>query len=76
MDKKERLVDDEVQANNEQVEASFNVALKAREQAVEQINKLFGLNITVKKRIQNTPLMDSKVPNSEGASVSKGGEVA
>lgn len=74
MDKKERLVDDEVQANNEQVEASFNVALKAREQAVEQINKLFGLNITVKKRIQNIPLMDSKVPNSEGANDSKGGD--
>ena len=73
MDKKERLVDDEVQANNEQVEASFNVMLKAREQAVEQINKLFGLKIKVKKRIQNMPPMDSKGSETEGVNDSEGG---
>lgn len=53
MDKKERLVDDEVQANNEQVEASFNLMLKARERACELINEIFGTNISVEKRIQN-----------------------
>lgn len=57
MDKKERLVDDEVQANNEQVEASFNVMLRARESACEQINKLFGTKIKVKKRIDYKPTM-------------------
>lgn len=58
MDKRERLVDDEVQANNEQVEMSANVMLKSREQACEQINKLFGLNISVEKRTMNTPVIN------------------
>lgn len=75
-DKKERLVDDEVQANNEQVEASFNIMLKAREKACEDINKIFGTNIKVKKRILDTSkLEDLSVPNSsEGLSLLKGGE--
>lgn len=47
-DKKERLVDDEVQANNEQVECSANVMLQARKQAVKEINKMFGTNIKVR----------------------------
>ena len=53
MDKKERLVDDEVRANNAQVEICADVMLKSRELAVEQINNLFGLNIKVTKRTQN-----------------------
>lgn len=72
MDKRERLVDDEVQANNEQVEASFNIMLKARERAVDEINKMFGLNIKVHKRIQETP----KLEGSEPLKHSEGGEVA
>lgn len=60
-DKKERLVDDEVQANNEQVEVNFNMMLKAREDACQKINKLFGTNISVRKRAKNTQvLIDSK----------------
>ena len=50
MDKRERLVDDEVQANNEQVKASEDVMLKAREEACKRINKMFGLNISVRRR--------------------------
>lgn len=50
MDKKERLVDDEVQANNEQIMLAAQVMLKSREKACEQINELFGLNISVKLR--------------------------
>lgn len=68
-DKKERLVDDEVQANNEQVEASFNIMLKARERAAKRINEIFGTNISVAKRIDYTPIVDaSEVMNdSEGS---------
>lgn len=50
MDKRERLVDDEVQANNEQIELSANVFLKAREEACERINKVFGTSIKVSMR--------------------------
>ena len=50
MDKRERLVDDEVQANNEQVQASEDIFLKARQKACDEINKMFGLNISVKRR--------------------------
>ena len=68
-DKKERLVDDEVQANNEQVEASFNIMLKAREQACKDINRIFGLTgdkaVSVRKRIVN-PVITEIEPNEEG----------
>ena len=50
MDKKERMVANEVEANNEQVKASEDVLLKAREEACKNINRIFGLNISVKRR--------------------------
>lgn len=50
MDKKERMVANEVDANDEQVKASEDVMLKAREEACKQINRIFGLNISVKRR--------------------------
>lgn len=50
MDKRERLVDDEVRANNGQIKASEDVMLKARKKACELINKVFGLNVSVERR--------------------------
>ena len=50
MDKRERMVANEVEANNEQVKASEDVLLKSREQACKDINRIFGLNISVKRR--------------------------
>lgn len=50
MDKRERLVDDEVQANNEQIGLSAQIMLKARQRAAEQMSKLCGSTITVKLR--------------------------
>lgn len=49
-DKRERLVTDEVSANNQQIEQSSELMLKARERAAEQINELFDLNIKVSRR--------------------------
>lgn len=50
MDKRERLVDDEVQANNEQIEYCGQLMLKAREEACKQINEIFRTNISVEFR--------------------------
>lgn len=50
MDKKERMVANEVEANNEQVKASEDVMLKVREEACRQINRIFGTNISVERR--------------------------
>lgn len=50
MDKRERLVDDEVQANNEQIEISAQVMLKSRERACKLINEKFNQNISVQLR--------------------------
>lgn len=50
MDKKERMVANEVEANNEQVKASEDVMLKVREEACKQINRIFGANISVERR--------------------------
>ena len=54
-DKKERLVESEVSANDDQIEASANVMLKTRQEACKRINELFGTNISVELRIQITP---------------------
>ena len=61
MDKRERLVADEVGANDEQVKASEDVMLKAREHACKLINNMFGLNIWVKRRnLSEEPLNEFK----------------
>lgn len=46
-DKKERLVSDEVGSNSGNVEAERNSMLYARLDACDQINRIFGTNITV-----------------------------
>ena len=58
-DKKERLVADEVGANDEQIGASANVMLKTRQDACEQINRIFGLNVSVELRDMPTPTLDA-----------------
>ena len=66
MDKRERLVDDEVQANNEQIELFAQIALKSRERACELINELFGTNISVCFReVQNANTEDLEPIESE-----------
>ena len=55
-DKRERLVDDEVQANNQQVELSSDVMLQARQDAADEINKIFGTNVKVTRRTLCEPM--------------------
>ena len=47
--KKERLVTDEVNSNNEFINNNLEIMFKCRKLACEEINKLFGLNVSVRK---------------------------
>lgn len=49
-EKRERLITEEVSANNDHIDLSAECFLKAREKAVEEINALFRCSITVKRR--------------------------
>lgn len=51
-DKRERLVQSEVSANDSEVLATRSVALDARQLACEQINKKFGLNVSVEWNVK------------------------
>jgi hypothetical protein len=66
-DKKERLVSDEVAANDEQIESSREVMLKARQLACDKINKMFGLNISVNYRLREIQEEQQEEAEQEGA---------
>ena len=50
VEKKERLITDEANANNEAIDFNIGAMLKARQDACEEINKMFGLNVSVTLR--------------------------
>ena len=50
VDKKERLITDEAEANDELIQSFAEIQLEAREKACEEINKMFKLNVSVKRR--------------------------
>lgn len=49
-DKKERMLVDEVNANNEETESADDICLTMRKQFCEDINEAFGLNVSVEPR--------------------------
>jgi hypothetical protein len=49
-DKRERLITDEVNANNEVISLNAQAMLLTRQEAAEAINKKYGLNVSVKMR--------------------------
>lgn len=59
VDKKERLIVDETNANNEFIRKNVEHMLKCRQEACEKINQIFGLNISVKvKEVENGEVHD------------------
>lgn len=59
-EKRERLITGEVEANDVHIDLSADCFLKARQRAVEQINELFGTNITVKIREKMNKEVDAE----------------
>lgn len=49
-EKAERLVTDEVNANNEMIDLSAETMLLTRQQAAKELNETYGFNVTVKQR--------------------------
>lgn len=60
-EKKERLITDEANSNNQLIDSFFDLGLEARQRACEEINALYGLSVTVKRRekVINTPTVDN-----------------
>jgi hypothetical protein len=65
-DKRERLVADEVAANDEQIESSREVMLQARQIACDKINKMFNLNISVNYRLREMQQEDPTEGEGKG----------
>lgn len=63
--KKERLITDEVTRNQGGVIASRYSRLEARRQAADEINKMFGLNIKVDYR-EDYQVVDDNIDNTTG----------
>lgn len=51
-DKRERLITNEVDANNQFIECCTSLFLESRQRACEEINKKLGLNISVRERVE------------------------
>ncbi len=52
VDKKERLITDEAEANNQLIASFADLQLRAREKACEEINAMFGLNVSVRRDVE------------------------
>jgi len=66
VDKKERLITDEVNSNNELIEAFFELQYEARKRACEEINAMFGLSVSVKPRETYSQTCEQPVDNEGG----------
>lgn len=65
-EKKERLITDEANSNNQLIASFGDLQLEARERACEAINQLYGLNISVHRRQDNMENSVENVENSGG----------
>lgn len=64
-DKKERLITDEVQANDQLVQMGAEVMLATRQAAAKEINKMFGLSVTVEMRESAMPEQETSKEQGE-----------
>ena len=65
IEKKERLIQDEVNASAERVKTISGTPLELRKQAVEQIYEMFGVRLSVEKRVNDVMAFGSRGEKSE-----------
>lgn len=63
-EKGERLITDEANSNNQLIESFAQLQLEARKRACEEINKKYGLQVSVKKREAIVEEVENHVDNS------------
>ena len=61
VDKKERLITDEANSNNQLIASFMELQLEARRRACDAINEMFGLNVTVERRQPDVPEVDEPI---------------
>ena len=69
-EKRERLVTDEVNSNNQMIENCAEIMLACRREAAEKFNNLYGTNISVKLR---TPIIAEKEGGENDGTENPGG---
>lgn len=71
LEKRERMISSEAESNNEQITNSGNIMLKARKEACEKINELYGLNLEVNFRVDAIEEFLKNVPRGTNENVSR-----
>lgn len=66
-DKRERLITDEANANNQFIDSCAQMFLESRQRAAEEINKKFGLNVRVELRNKREPSENDNLIKKTGS---------
>lgn len=74
LEKRERMITAEADSNNQQIENSANVFLKARQESCELINELYGLNVSVKLRASVIEAFQDNITSPTQNTNNNGGE--
>ena len=65
-EKKERLITDEANSNNQLIDSFADLQLESRQLACERINEMFGLNVTVERRC-NDEIVERSAENVDNS---------